>query len=40
VGALDLNREMVRKDWAVAYARYSLDYVGEEAESAAVRRGK
>jgi endonuclease YncB( thermonuclease family) len=30
VGGLDINRHMVRRGWAVAYKRYSLDYLSSE----------
>jgi endonuclease YncB( thermonuclease family) len=36
---VDLNAQMVRDGWALAYRRYSLDYVGEEAEARAAGRG-
>ena len=36
---LDLNAFMVRKGWALAYRRYSNDYVDEEAEAKAERAG-
>jgi endonuclease YncB( thermonuclease family) len=32
-GSEDLNAWMVREGWAVAYRRYSKDYVDEEAEA-------
>ncbi|MCW3783916.1 thermonuclease family protein [Defluviimonas salinarum] len=35
----DLNAWMVRNGWALAYRRYGTDYVGEEAEASAARRG-
>ena len=38
-GDLDLNGEMVRLGWAVAYTRHSVDYVSEEAQARAARRG-
>jgi endonuclease YncB( thermonuclease family) len=37
IDALELNAEMVRMGWAVAYQRHSLNYVKLEAEA---RRGK
>jgi len=44
VGAHDINANMVRKGWALAYRQYSMDYVGEEAaaksEHAGVWRGE
>ena len=30
---------MVQQGWALAYRRYSLDYVDEEADAQAARRG-
>lgn len=38
-GDLDLNGEMVRRGWAVAYTRHSAGYVSEEAEARAAKRG-
>jgi endonuclease YncB( thermonuclease family) len=38
-GDLDINGEMVRLGWAVAYRRHSIAYVGAEAEARAARRG-
>ncbi|MGQ0484565.1 MAG: thermonuclease family protein [Hyphomicrobiales bacterium] len=38
-GDLDLNGEMVRLGWAVAYTRHSAGYVSEEAEARAAKRG-
>lgn len=38
-GARDLNREMVRLGWAVAYVRYSDAYLREEIEALKARRG-
>ena len=38
-GAVDLNAEMVRSGFATAYRRYSSDYVDEENEARAARRG-
>ena len=38
-GGRDLNREMVSAGWAVAYDRYSDDYVGAEKEAKKQRRG-
>ena len=32
-GPYDINAEMVRRGWALAYRRYSKDYVDEEAEA-------
>jgi endonuclease YncB( thermonuclease family) len=38
-GALDINREMVRLGWAVAYRKHALDYVKAEREAKAAKRG-
>ena len=38
-GAADLGSEMVRSGYATAYRRYSSDYVDEENEARAARRG-
>ncbi len=35
----DLEKWMVSQGWALAYRRYSLDYVDQEAEAQAARRG-
>jgi endonuclease YncB( thermonuclease family) len=35
----DVNAWLVRNGWAVAYTQYSRDYVKEEAEARAARRG-
>ncbi len=39
VGGEDLEKWMVSQGWALAYRRYSLDYVEQEAEAQAARRG-
>lgn len=39
VGEVDLSRRMVRDGWALAFVRYSEDYVVEEAEAKAVGIG-
>ena len=39
VGSLDLGAAMVRDGWAVAFVRYSTDYVAQEQEARAHRRG-
>jgi endonuclease YncB( thermonuclease family) len=39
VGDLDINGEMVRLGWAVAYSRHSLSYVPVEAEAKKAKRG-
>ncbi len=38
-GALEINREMVRLGWAVAYRKHALDYVVAEREAKNVKRG-
>lgn len=38
-GALDINREMVRLGWAVAYRKHALDYVNAEREAKTAKRG-
>lgn len=35
----DLGAEMVRAGWALAFVRYSNDYVGDETEARQARRG-
>lgn len=39
VNGKDLGREMVVSGWAVAFVRYSQDYVADEAAARAARRG-
>jgi endonuclease YncB( thermonuclease family) len=39
VGSLQINREMVRRGWAVAYDRHSLEYMITEAEARRARAG-
>lgn len=39
IGRTDLNRWMVRNGWAVAYRRYSTDYVAVEEQARAAKRG-
>lgn len=39
VDGRDINAEMVREGWAIAYRRYAKDYVDEEAEAQSARRG-
>jgi endonuclease YncB( thermonuclease family) len=39
IGPYDLAALMVRKGWALADRRYANDYVDEEAEARAARRG-
>jgi endonuclease YncB( thermonuclease family) len=38
-GALEINREMVRLGWAVAYRRHASSYVSAEREAKAAKRG-
>lgn len=35
----DIGAELVRQGWAVAFTRFSADYVGQEAEARAAGRG-
>jgi endonuclease YncB( thermonuclease family) len=39
VGDVDINAWLVAQGWALAYRRYSLDYVSSEAEARAAARG-
>ncbi len=39
VAGEDLGEWMVAQGWALAYRRYSLDYVDEETEARAARHG-
>jgi endonuclease YncB( thermonuclease family) len=39
VGGIELNSEMVRLGWAVAYTRHGASYLREEAEARRDRRG-
>ena len=39
VGSTDLNAEMVRKGWALAYRQYALDYVADEDRARQARAG-
>lgn len=39
IGDLDINREMVRLGWAVAYSRHSTSYLRAEAEAKKAKRG-
>ena len=39
IGALEINAEMVRLGWAVAYSRHSLSYLLIEAEAKKAKRG-
>lgn len=38
-GSLDINAEMVRLGWAIAYRSHGLDYVRAEGEAHTARRG-
>ncbi len=38
-GKVNLNAEMVRQGWALAYRRYSKDYVTAEKEAREAKRG-
>ncbi len=38
-GGIDLNAELVRLGWAIAYVRHGKDYVDQEAEARRQRRG-
>ncbi|PCJ60346.1 MAG: hypothetical protein COA65_03715 [Rhodospirillaceae bacterium] len=38
-GSINLNAEMVRRGWALAYRRYSKDYVVEEIEAQEAKLG-
>jgi endonuclease YncB( thermonuclease family) len=38
-GTLDINREMVRLGWAVAYRKHAIAYVSVEAEAKKAKRG-
>ena len=38
-GGIDLNTEMVRLGWAIAYSRHDMSYVDEELEARRQRRG-
>lgn len=38
-GDLEINREMVRQGWAVAYIRHSFGYVRAQKEAKAAKRG-
>ena len=39
VGRIDIGRWMVSEGWAMAYRRYSTDYVSNEAKARTARRG-
>jgi endonuclease YncB( thermonuclease family) len=38
-GVLEVNREMVRLGWAIAYRKHALDYVKAEREAKLAKRG-
>ena len=38
-GNININAEMVRQGWALAYRRYSNDYVSAETEAQSSKRG-
>ncbi len=38
-GGIDINNEMVRRGWAIAYRKHGLDHIAAEAEARAARRG-
>lgn len=38
-GGLDINREMIRRGWAVAFVRYSTEYVVDELDARQACRG-
>jgi len=38
-GPFDLNAKMVRQGWALAYRRYSMDYVEDEKAAKVARKG-
>jgi endonuclease YncB( thermonuclease family) len=38
-GTRDINREMVRQGWAIAYRKHALDYVSAEREAKTAKRG-
>jgi endonuclease YncB( thermonuclease family) len=38
-GQININNEMVRLGWAIAYRSHGLEYVGAEAEARKARRG-
>ena len=39
LGSVDVNKWMVQQGWALAYRKYSTDYVATEASAKANRRG-
>ena len=38
-GAIDLNSWMVGEGWAVAYRRFSMDFVRDESDAKAAQKG-
>lgn len=38
-GKMDVNAEMVKRGWAIAYRRHGTAYAGEEKEARAAKRG-
>ena len=38
-GQIDINGLMVEQGWALAYRKYSEDYVGQEAKAKALGQG-
>ncbi len=38
-GKIDIGGELVRRGWALAYRRYSMTYIRQEAEARAAKRG-
>jgi endonuclease YncB( thermonuclease family) len=38
-GTTDINREVVRQGWAIAYRKHALDYVAAEREAKTAKRG-
>jgi endonuclease YncB( thermonuclease family) len=39
VGALEINRELVRQGWALAYREFTMAYVNDEADAARRKAG-
>jgi endonuclease YncB( thermonuclease family) len=38
-GTTEINRELVRQGWAIAYRKHALDYVAAEREAKSAKRG-
>ena len=36
---IDINAAMVRAGWAIAYRRYAKDYIAEENQAKALKKG-